>query len=91
MQDNKRKSFSYSIWMMGGLYLIYLAYSLLKSGEALTGVQLLFAVLFAAIGLFFAVNGGYRMWKLDREKREKEKREAEAAFGAADDKEKDED
>lgn len=77
MQENRRRTFSYTIWMLGGFYLLYLAYTMFKSETALTGVQLAFAVLFVVMGLFFAVSGGIRMWQLDKEKKEQQKREAE--------------
>ncbi|MDO4266121.1 MAG: hypothetical protein Q4C63_06645 [Eubacteriales bacterium] len=87
MQENRRRTFSYTIWMLGGCYLIYLAYTLFKSETALTGVQLAFAVLFALVGLFFAVSGGYRMWQLDKEKKEQQKRDEKASSDGTDENE----
>lgn len=74
---------SYSIWAMAGLYLLYLAYSIVtNSGEEASGMlPLVFAGLFVLTGLYFLISGVRGLFRLDKEKREQQKKENEALYG----------
>ena len=89
----KREKSRQTIYLVAGLYLVYLAYSMFQSirgGEVpqdQTALMILFGVLFALLGVGIAAVCGRRLYRMSRE--EKEEAGREEAAGAENDAQKD--
>lgn len=69
MSDSRRRNFSYTIWMLAGFYLLYLVWSMLKSGEEATALVFIFMGIFTLVGIFLIVQGILGMRRLKQEKK----------------------
>ena len=89
----KREKSRQTIYLVAGLYLVYLAYSMFQSirgGEVpqdQTALMILFGVLFALLGVGIAAVCGRRLYRMSRE--EKEEAGREEAAGVENDAQKD--
>lgn len=80
MSDARRRNFSYAIWTLAGMYLLYLAWSMLKSEEERTALVFVFMGLFGVVGIFLIVQGCLGMWRLEKEKKAAQKQGAELLY-----------
>ena len=80
MRDFKPNKIQLSVWTLGGGYLTYLAYTLIRSGTENTGwrcpVYIIIGILFVAAGIFLLVNC-IRFWKQMKEDDKKLEEEIE--------------
>lgn len=72
MSDSRRRNFSYTIWVLAGFYLLYLSWSMLKSGEEATAIVYIFMGVFALVGIFLIIQGVLGMKHLKQEKKKAE-------------------
>lgn len=72
MSDSRRRNFSYTIWILAGGYLLYLVWSMMRSGEETTALVFIFMGVFTLVGIFLIVQGLLGMKRLKKEKKEME-------------------
>ena len=74
----KREKSRQTLYLLAGIYLVYLAYSMfqmLRSGEVPEsdrGFMILFCALFAVLGLGIAAVCGRKLYRIDKEENKKE-------------------